>query len=351
MLVSYTKERAPFLKPLVVAAARQRVEAHLLPLGGHAAQPAARREPAVRRRGSAAPLVPGMGLVYAKLQDTVQQELARMASAPSRGGGGGRRGAGGGARDGGGGARGGAGGGGGGDRGRRGQGGGGGRPGGRQARGVVGRRRVAEASGVRVVGGVGAAIAPFVRKLYDMVSAGNECIRWAQDGTSFWIGAPDALESTVLPRFFKHNRMAFFVKQLKAYGFCAKRGASCLDVSKEWFHKVRATSLPRNSAQFRAIPRNSAQFLQHPLSDAPLPPSLSPQAGAFYRGGEESLVNIQRTSPSRSLAANTAGSGNSAEGAALAAQSESPPVTTATAAAAAALPGGSSSSGLRARAA
>ena len=71
------------------------------------------------------------------------------------------------------------------------------------------------------------------------------------------------------------------------------------------------------------------------------------QAGAFYRGGEESLVNIQRTSaPSRSLAANTAGSGSSAEGAALAAQSESPPVTTATAAAVAALPGGSSSSGL-----
>ena len=95
-------------------------------------------------------------------------------------------------------------------------------------------------------------------ELYDMVSAGNDCIRWAQDGTSFWIGAPDALESTVLPRFFKHNRMAFFVKQLKAYGFCAKRGASCLDVSKEWFHKVTHTFLPR---QFRAIrARSSAQF-------------------------------------------------------------------------------------------
>ena len=342
MLVSYTKERAPFLNslsssPLLDGESKPTffrwvVTPHSRPLA---------ESPPSDGEGSAAPLVPGMGLVYAKLQDTVQQELARMASAPP--------------------------------------------PvaaaaavaapvavpvtaaaapvavpvaaaaaaiaddevKAEAAAALVGAKRAASSADAgarkRPASGSSAAsaprIAPFVRKLYDMVSAGNECIRWAQDGTSFWIGAPDALESTVLPRFFKHNRMAFFVKQLKAYGFCAKRGASCLDVSKEWFHKVHAHF---SAAQFRAIPSCRCAALP------PTPPSpLSPQAGAFYRGGEESLVNIQRTSaPSRSLAANTAGSGSSAEGAALAAQSESPPVTTATAAAVAALPGGSSSSGL-----
>ena len=342
MLVSYTKERAPFLNslsssPLLDSESKPTffrwvVTPHSRPLA---------ESPPSDGEGSAAPLVPGMGLVYAKLQDTVQQELARMASAPA--------------------------------------------PvaaaaavaapvavpvtaaaapvavpvaaaaaiaddevKAEAAAALVGAKRAAASADAgsrkRPASGSAAAsaprIAPFVRKLYDMVSAGNDCIRWAQDGTSFWIGAPDALEFTVLPRFFKHNRMAFFVKQLKAYGFCAKRGASCLDVSKEWFHKVRAGF---SAAQFRAIRARSRCATLPPTPPSP----LSLQAGAFYRGGEESLVNIQRTSaPSRSLAANTAGSGSSAEGAALAAQSESPPVTTATAAAVAALPGGSSSSGL-----
>ena len=252
MLVSYTKERAPFLNslsssPLLDSESKPTffrwvVTPHSRPLA---------ESPPSDGEGSAAPLVPGMGLVYAKLQDTVQQELARMASAPPvaaaaavaapvavpvtaaaapvavpvaaaaaaiaddevKA---------------------------------------------EAAAALVGAKRAAASADAgsrkRPASGSSAAsaprIAPFVRKLYDMVSAGNECIRWAQDGTSFWIGAPDALESTVLPRFFKHNRMAFFVKQLKAYGFCAKRGASCLDVSKEWFHNVTHTSLPRNSAQF-----------------------------------------------------------------------------------------------------
>jgi hypothetical protein len=272
MLVSYTKERAPFLNslsssPLLDSESKPTffrwvVTPHSRPLA---------ESPPSDAEGSAAPLVPGMGLVYAKLQDTVQQELARMASAPPvaaaaavaapvavpvtaaaapvavpvaaaaaiaddevKA---------------------------------------------EAAAALVGAKRAASSADAgarkRPASGSSAAsaprIAPFVRKLYDMVSAGNECIRWAQDGTSFWIGAPDALESTVLPRFFKHNRMAFFVKQLKAYGFCAKRGASCLDVSKEWFHKVQRNFWPRNSrnscAQLGAI-----LPLFDPPCDAPLPP-------------------------------------------------------------------------------
>ena len=274
MLVSYTKERTPFLNclsssPLLDSEStptffRWVVTPHSRPLA---------ESPPSDGEGSAAPLVPGMGLVFAKLQDAVQQELARMASAPA--------------------------------------------PVAAAAAAVaapvavpvtaaaapvavpvaaaaaiaddevkaeaaaalVGAKRAASSADAgsrkRPASGSSAAsaprIAPFVRKLYDMVSAGNECIRWAQDGTSFWIGAPDALESTVLPRFFKHNRMAFFHKQLKAYGFCANRGASCLDVAKEWFHKVRAHC---PAAQFRAIP--SCRCATLPLT--PPSPSLCRRA-------------------------------------------------------------------------
>ena len=54
--------------------------------------------------------------------------------------------------------------------------------------------------------------APFVRKLYDMVGNPETAtlIAWSEEGRSFWIHDPDALEAMVLPRVFKHNRIAFF---------------------------------------------------------------------------------------------------------------------------------------------
>jgi hypothetical protein len=40
-------------------------------------------------------------------------------------------------------------------------------------------------------------------------------IAWSEEGRSFWIHDPDALEAMVLPRVFKHNRIAFFTKQAR----------------------------------------------------------------------------------------------------------------------------------------
>lgn len=81
--------------------------------------------------------------------------------------------------------------------------------------------------------------APFVRKLYDMVSSPetDALIGWAEEGRSFWIRDPDALETLLLPRVFKHNRIAFFTKQLKSYGFKQRLGPSILSVAKEWYHE------------------------------------------------------------------------------------------------------------------
>lgn len=79
---------------------------------------------------------------------------------------------------------------------------------------------------------------PFVLKLWEMVNEleTNRCICWSQDGRSFWIIDAEALETYVLPRYFKHNRSSFLIKQLRTYGFQHMRGLSCLDQAKEWIH-------------------------------------------------------------------------------------------------------------------
>jgi len=38
-------------------------------------------------------------------------------------------------------------------------------------------------------------------------------------------------------RFFKHNRLVFFAKQLRAYGFRQRMASSCQDVVREWYHE------------------------------------------------------------------------------------------------------------------
>lgn len=67
----------------------------------------------------------------------------------------------------------------------------------------------------------GVPLAPFVAKLFDMVNdpGADECIYWSNSGNSFWVTEIERLEAYVLPSYFKHNRMAFFVKQLRSYGF------------------------------------------------------------------------------------------------------------------------------------
>ncbi|KAI7863955.1 hypothetical protein BDF14DRAFT_1690006, partial [Spinellus fusiger] len=61
----------------------------------------------------------------------------------------------------------------------------------------------------------------FLNKLYNMVedSATNELIRWASDGASFTVERHEEFAKCVLPRFYKHNTFASFVRQLNMYDF------------------------------------------------------------------------------------------------------------------------------------
>ncbi|GKY99329.1 Heat shock factor protein 4 [Mayamaea pseudoterrestris] len=60
----------------------------------------------------------------------------------------------------------------------------------------------------------------FLRKLYAMVNEVDDTIcEWHSDGRSFVIKDQKAFEKSVIPQFFKHSKIASFVRQLNFYSF------------------------------------------------------------------------------------------------------------------------------------
>ncbi|KAI9033751.1 hypothetical protein CLU79DRAFT_692662 [Phycomyces nitens] len=61
----------------------------------------------------------------------------------------------------------------------------------------------------------------FLNKLYNMVedATTKDLIRWATDGASFIVERHEEFAKAVLPRFYKHNTFASFVRQLNMYDF------------------------------------------------------------------------------------------------------------------------------------
>ncbi|KAI7879398.1 hypothetical protein K492DRAFT_237925 [Lichtheimia hyalospora FSU 10163] len=61
----------------------------------------------------------------------------------------------------------------------------------------------------------------FLNKLFSMVNdpTTDDMIRWSSDGTSFIVQGHEEFAKVVLPRFYKHNTFASFVRQLNMYDF------------------------------------------------------------------------------------------------------------------------------------
>ncbi|XP_008294422.1 heat shock factor protein 2 [Stegastes partitus] len=61
----------------------------------------------------------------------------------------------------------------------------------------------------------------FLSKLWTLVEDGdtNEFICWSQEGNSFLVLDEQRFAKEILPKFFKHNNMASFIRQLNMYGF------------------------------------------------------------------------------------------------------------------------------------
>ncbi|KAA8583219.1 hypothetical protein FQN60_015765 [Etheostoma spectabile] len=61
----------------------------------------------------------------------------------------------------------------------------------------------------------------FLAKLWTLVEDAdtNEFICWSQEGNSFLVLDEQHFAKEILPKFFKHNNMASFIRQLNMYGF------------------------------------------------------------------------------------------------------------------------------------
>uniref|UniRef100_A0A1B6D4L1 HSF-type DNA-binding domain-containing protein n=1 Tax=Clastoptera arizonana TaxID=38151 RepID=A0A1B6D4L1_9HEMI len=68
---------------------------------------------------------------------------------------------------------------------------------------------------------IGTNVPAFLGKLWNMVEdpVTNELISWCSEGDSFVIKDATRLAKELLPKYYKHNNMASFIRQLNMYGF------------------------------------------------------------------------------------------------------------------------------------
>ncbi|XP_019376636.1 PREDICTED: heat shock factor protein 3-like isoform X2 [Gavialis gangeticus] len=66
-----------------------------------------------------------------------------------------------------------------------------------------------------------AAVAGFLAKLWALVedSGSDDVIRWSQNGQNFCILDEQRFAKELLPKYFKHNNLSSFIRQLNMYGF------------------------------------------------------------------------------------------------------------------------------------
>uniref|UniRef100_A0A4W5M5P0 Heat shock transcription factor 4 n=2 Tax=Salmoninae TaxID=504568 RepID=A0A4W5M5P0_9TELE len=74
---------------------------------------------------------------------------------------------------------------------------------------------------IGVDGGYASNVPAFLTKLWTLVEDPdtNHLICWSATGTSFHVFDQGRFAKEVLPKYFKHNNMASFVRQLNMYGF------------------------------------------------------------------------------------------------------------------------------------
>eukprot|EP00727_Mastigamoeba_balamuthi_P006870 m51a1_g2803 putative heat shock transcription (219) ;mRNA; f:96310-97330 len=104
-------------------------------------------------------------------------------------------------------------------------------------------------------------VAPFVQKLYDLVSdpTTTHLVTWSAEhsNAAFIVFAPAEFATAVLPRYFKHSNFSSFVRQLNIYGFhkIESRTGYC------FFHdqfRAGAPQLLRNIQRRKPVHRRAA---------------------------------------------------------------------------------------------
>jgi hypothetical protein len=105
--------------------------------------------------------------------------------------------------------------------------------------------------------------AAFLEKLYEILDddSHSDIISWQPDGASFLIKKVNDFSDFVLPRYFKHNNIQSFVRQLNMYSFSKTRHDSNFrEFKHSMFQKCRRDLLPlikrKNQVTSIAVAKN-----------------------------------------------------------------------------------------------
>ncbi|KAF0697204.1 Aste57867_12091 [Aphanomyces stellatus] len=99
----------------------------------------------------------------------------------------------------------------------------------------------------------------FLQKTYTLFENAPPAIAcWANNGTTVVIKDPDEFAKSMLPKYFKHNNFASFVRQLNFYGFRKYKKDDILihedEATKNWwefYHEKFLRSAPELMTQIR----------------------------------------------------------------------------------------------------
>ena len=116
--------------------------------------------------------------------------------------------------------------------------------------------------------GANSPLAPFVGKLYEILSRATDedCIQWGPNGDTIVVTDQAKFAREVLPRYFKHDNVRSFVRQLNIYGFqrcrttSTSRGAA--EGQLEFYHQSFLEGRPELMTQVtRGVPSSKMHRL------------------------------------------------------------------------------------------
>ena len=125
----------------------------------------------------------------------------------------------------------------------------------------------------------GPSLAPFISKLFEIITKAKEddCIKWGARGDTIVVTDPVAFARNVLPRYFKHDNIRSFVRQLNIYGFqrCRNAGSGADGTGElEFYHESFVEGRQDLMLQItRGVPSHKPVTGQK--RSLPVPPSAS----------------------------------------------------------------------------